>query len=229
MRNSKYKPKSWYITVINIAKKQLEMDEKNYRDTLETTTKKRSLKQMSIPELVKVLSHMEKIGFKLQKSSTSKAKQSPKSSHKSEDTKTDLDKLRQIWIEMNKQGFLKDGSDTALEKWARNLSPRYNKGVAIEKLEWLTPKVKYNLIEQLKQWHKRVINKVLPETYSRVSCFKLEGYLTNEQIIEFEGHRARMLEAPETHSVLSDAHRFFIDTIRAHDEKDGKGDQKDAK
>ncbi|MBK0062404.1 MULTISPECIES: gp16 family protein [unclassified Acinetobacter] len=51
------------IAAIHMGKKQLGLDEDIYRDLLEQVTGKRSAKDMTDDDLVKVLQHMEKLGF----------------------------------------------------------------------------------------------------------------------------------------------------------------------
>ena len=62
---AEYKPKSWYIKLIHIAKNQLQLDDDLYRANLNELTGKNSCSAMSIPELFKVLDHMKKSGFKI--------------------------------------------------------------------------------------------------------------------------------------------------------------------
>lgn len=167
----KHKPNSWYIKMIHVAKNQLSMDDASYRQSLFAITAKRSCSNMNTSELSQVLEFMKSKGFKLKP----KKKFSPKTSDKP--GKTPLDKLRQLWIQMSHEGFIRDGSETALNKWAMNQSQRLNNGVAIEKLEWLTPKLVHALIEQLKQWHFRLIDKAFPSIYKEVLLLNQEDAL----------------------------------------------------
>ena len=70
-----------------------------------------------------------------------------------------MDKLRAIWIEMAKAGYLRDGSENALELWVQRMSAKFNRGRGIEKVDWLEqePYVCNRLLESLKQWQKRCI------------------------------------------------------------------------
>ncbi|RXS92952.1 gp16 family protein [Acinetobacter junii] len=51
------------LAAIHMGKKTLGLDDDTYRDMLEHVTDKRSAKDMSDDDLVKVLQHMEKLGF----------------------------------------------------------------------------------------------------------------------------------------------------------------------
>ena len=212
---AEYRPKPWYFSVINMAKNQLAIEDSTYRDILKAKTGKISLKDMTIPDLVKVLSYMKSIGFKLK----ANKKLSPSSSNKPVGQVTMLDKLRQLWIEMAKQGFLKDGSEQALEKWACNQAKRLNKGVAITKLEWLKGNMLYALIEQLKKWHMRLLNDALPEAYVRVYELNKCNMLTVEQVEALNVYLVILRTAPETHELNSNLFRLYIDILNEHKER----------
>lgn len=143
---AQYRPKSWYIKLIHIAKSQLQLDDDLYRSNLKELTGKSSCSDMTIPELVKVLEHMKKSGFKV--SNKKKAKLS--GAHA---------KLFSLWQEMADAGFIKNRTYKALETWATANCKVKNNGVAVTKLEWFTPDMFYQVIEQLKKWQKREGNK----------------------------------------------------------------------
>lgn len=52
-----------YLAAIHMGKKALNLDEDTYRDMLENVTGKRSAKDMSMDELVKVIQHLDQHGF----------------------------------------------------------------------------------------------------------------------------------------------------------------------
>ena len=102
-----HKTKPKLIQLIHIAKQKLAMDEYSYRAMLERVTGKTSCKEMSVAELMKVEAEMEAKGFK----KTSRRNHSP--SGKSAVVKSNIAyKIRAIWIEMSKQGIVRDGSET---------------------------------------------------------------------------------------------------------------------
>ena len=47
-------------------------------------------------------------------------------------------KLRAIWITMNNDGLLHDGSEDALGSFIRRMTANANGGVGINRAEWLT-------------------------------------------------------------------------------------------
>jgi phage gp16-like protein len=55
------------LAAIHMGKKALGLDDDTYRDMLEHVTGKRSAKDMSDDHLVKVLQHMETLGFNQRK------------------------------------------------------------------------------------------------------------------------------------------------------------------
>ena len=209
---NEYRPKSWYFKVINMAKTQLDIEEASYRDILKSKTGKDSLKTMTIPDLFKVLSHMKTLGFKL----TANKKLSPSTAGKAVGELTMLDKLRQLWIEMYKQGFLNDGSEQALETWASNQSKRFNKGVAITKLGWLKGNILYNLIEQLKKWHMRLLDNALAEAYPTVFDIFKTGTVSKELTDKLTYYNGAIRLAPQTHKLNSGLYRLYIDVINEH-------------
>ncbi|MEC4724551.1 regulatory protein GemA [Shewanella sp. D64] len=172
-----FKPRSWYIKMIHIGKNQLKVDEQSYRANLMELTGKRSCLDMEIPDLFKVLEFLKSKGFKF------KAGKATKSTKKS--APTQLDKLRHIWITMNHQGFLRDGSDHALNKWSMGQTKRLNNGNAIAKLEWLQPNMISALIEQLKRWHMRMLSEAIEHQYLAAGLLSQEGQLNAEDYQAF--------------------------------------------
>jgi len=206
----KSRPKSWYIQLIHIAKTSLKLDDDLYRSNLQLVTRKDSCKDMTTPELVTVLEHFKKLGFKPKASKTNK--NSPESRTKPK--KDMLDKLRQIWIEMANQGLINDGSELALETWATRQATRLNNGEPIKKLQWLSNQMRYQLIEQLKQWHARL----LKQQY-QIACdeaCQLFSMLSDADKGELTKHLERVNNAPNTHSVLSNAFKFYQSIIRQY-------------
>lgn len=209
---AQYKSKSWYKQIINIAKGQLQIEENNYRAILQAKTAKSSLTEMSIPELFTVLEHMKALGFKPK----ANKRKSPKSSDKAEGENTMLDKLRQVWIQMHYQGFLNDGSEPALQAWASNQSKSLNKGVAIAKLEWLDGQMQYRLIEKLKQWHMRLLAKVIEQRFNQVLVLYKNKVLSDDEKIALNEASDRLNLAPNTHSAVSFAYSLYLDILKQH-------------
>lgn len=174
-----YRPRHWYIKVINLAKTQLKMDESSYRSNLSELTGKDSLKDMGIADLVKVLEFMKQHGFKLQ-AKTKQTKPMPTNQ---------LQKLKQVWVSLAQLNTLRDRSDAAFEAWAltaaKPLLPQ-----PIDKLDWLPSGVVHQLIEQLKQWHRRELLKVVPVLMKELP----DAAYIKEELCEIERIEREVLE-----------------------------------
>ena len=206
---AQFKPKSWYIQLIHVAKGQLAIDDQSYRANLQSITGKTSCSNMNISELFQILEFLKSKGFKPK----AKKSYSPKTSNKS--THTQLDKLRQLWIHMSHQGFLNDGSEQALAKWAANQSKILNKGEPITKLEWLKGNMLHTLIEQLKRWHFRLLENALPPIYKSVIELNQEDLLSNnhsERIIEM----VQNLNDNPVYQTMNDAYITCQTVINEH-------------
>lgn len=147
------KPK--LIQLIHIAKSQLSIDEVSYRAMLERLTGKISTKQMTITELMRVQAEMESKGFK----NTAKGRHSPATA-KAKVKSNIAHKIRAIWIDMAKQGLVRDGSETALNAWVRGIvNPilsRQNKPLALN-VGALDDNMASLVLERLKKWRERTI------------------------------------------------------------------------
>ena len=149
-----YQTKPKLIQLIHIAKQKLAMDEFSYRAMLDRVTGKTSCKEMSVAELMKVEAEMEAKGFK----KTSRRNHSP--SRKSAVVKSNIaHKIRAIWIEMSKKGLVRDGSETALNKWVRGVvNPIYQKrgqNLQILNVGALDDQMASLVLEMLKRWQAR--------------------------------------------------------------------------
>lgn len=145
------KPK--LIQLIHIAKSQFSMDEVSYRAMLERLTGKISTKQMTITELMKVQAEMENKGFK----NTAKGRHSPATA-KAKVKSNIAYKIRATWINMAKQGLVRDSSETALNAWVRGvvnqILARQNKPLALN-VAALDDKMASLVLERLKKWQAR--------------------------------------------------------------------------
>ena len=147
------------IRRIHVAKRELCIDDEEYRFMLNELTGKDSCKKLSKWELAKVESHLRKMGFKPKFQRKDGKRLSPKTRHKEDNQKTMVDKIRALWIDLHRAGVVHDGSENALEHWVERMSARYNRGQGIQKLEWLGQNefVCFRVLESLKKWHAREI------------------------------------------------------------------------
>jgi phage gp16-like protein len=148
-------PKYKLYAQINIAKKETGISDDNYRLMLEAVTKKDSLKEMSIPELIKVKDHFKsKLGWKNKNKSRTKKAFRPS-------TDPMVRKCYVLWNILYKRGALncsKKDQKAALNKFAK-------KHYDVENVEWLKSDQAVKLIEILKKWLDRTGSSQINGTY----------------------------------------------------------------
>ncbi len=133
------------LKLVQIGKRDLAMDDDTYRAMLENLTGQRSAKNLSQLQLSKVLDHLKRLGF------------APKAKKPQPKAKAlEVAKLRAIWITMHKQGFVRNGTDAALDAYVRRMTTHSN-GRGIDKAIWLKPYQAAEVLESLKKWHYRLM------------------------------------------------------------------------
>ncbi|ARU65467.1 hypothetical protein BTV20_08595 [Histophilus somni] len=146
--------KAKYIQLIHIAKQKLAIDEYSYRAMLKHITGKHSTTQMSLAELMKVMHELEQKGFK---KTAKNPTHSP--STKSAVAKSKIaTKIRAIWIDMHKQGIIRDGSEQALNKWVRGIANPIlanRKQPIVLNVQSLNDQMASLVLERLKKWQQR--------------------------------------------------------------------------
>ncbi|THA21139.1 regulatory protein GemA [Histophilus somni] len=147
------KPK--YIQLIHIAKQKLAIDEFSYRAMLKRITGKESTTKMSLAELMMVMHELEQKGFK---KTAKKPTHSP--STKSAVAKSNIAaKIRAIWINMHKQGMIRDGSEQALNAWVRSVANpilRNQNQPLVLNVGALEDQMASIVLERLKKWQQRL-------------------------------------------------------------------------
>ncbi|MFL7009302.1 gp16 family protein [Enterovibrio norvegicus] len=142
------------IQLIHVGKRELQLDDETYRALLKRETGNGSCKTMRLDELDKVLSAMERQGFKRKKRANPKQPKkrlSPKTQGKPDV----ISKIRALWITMAKEGIIRDGSETALDAYVRRMTKRQN-GKGIGCIGWCDDEKAYRILESLKKWQLRV-------------------------------------------------------------------------
>lgn len=139
------------IKIIHIAKNQLALDDDTYRSLLGTVVPgKSSCSDMALPELQTVIKALTEKGFKSKP--VPRRMSSPSAVSK---------KVRMVWRAMHNDGFIRDGSDAALDRYVQRQTRIRNGGAGVATLEWLRAEAEDNLLESLKQWHIREMKKAL--------------------------------------------------------------------
>lgn len=137
-----------------MGKAQLDMDEDSYRAMIKRISGHESLKSCSFDHLNKIIDEMVKKGFKLQvrKQDQGKSKRVNPARYEKTGFADIRDKLLALWIEMHKQGIVRDGSDLALAAYCKKQS-------GSDHWHWVSIGEATNIIEGLKQWQSRVLLK----------------------------------------------------------------------
>lgn len=136
------------LAKVHVAKRQLALDDDTYRDILERVTGRRSAKDATMNELVRVLGAFRKSGWSAEwldgnSGNSATAARTRKSA------KPHVRKIWAVWSAMCKAGYI-----TAEDKRAA-LRAFVAKRTQVADPEWLTPEQAATVIESLKQWQKR--------------------------------------------------------------------------
>ena len=146
------------ITLINVAKGSLQLDEAIYRAMLKNATGKDSLRAMNLPELEQALEVFKQKGFKPTLNTHKKRRLSPAAG---KSKVASIDKIRAIWITMGHHLVIQDNSESALDAYVRRMTLRSritnNQTQGVDATAWMTQPQAYKVLESLKNWHKRVL------------------------------------------------------------------------
>ncbi|WP_421323639.1 gp16 family protein [Aeromonas sp. 604176] len=149
------------IRLVQVGRRTLGLDEETYRALLEQQSGKRSAAELTIPELDKVLLAMKGAGFKPTvkrpvKVAVTAGGHKRLSPARGAHAKTaEINVIRAVWITMHRHGLLRDGSETALNHYVERQTVRLNNGIGVAEVAWLTDGLAYQVLESLKNWHKR--------------------------------------------------------------------------
>lgn len=132
--------------LIQVAKRELAMDDDSYRAMLESVAKKRSTKGMSNAELSMVVERMKALGFQ------PKRKKQPRVD--------ETLKIKAIWNVMYNQGFVYNNSDQTVDAYVSRMTSIIN-GKGVERAIWLDANLAYKVLECLKNWHLRLMKQAI--------------------------------------------------------------------
>lgn len=147
------------LTLVHVGRRELGLDEEDYRALLESVTGARSAKGLKAAQLEAVVTAMKGLGFKV-KGNTTGRRSPPSAAHVQA---PEVRKLRAIWITMKQDGLLRDGSEDALGSFIRRMTANANGGAGINRAEWLTSIQAERVLEALKKWHIRLMNAAIIE------------------------------------------------------------------
>lgn len=128
------------IQLIHVAKRDLQLDDDTYRHLLTETTKKESTRNMTVPQLERVLATLKARGFVVKAKNAGSRPQAKDPQSK---------KIRSLWLQLNTLGAIDDCSEAALAAYVKRIT-------GIEALQWLNAVQASSVIETLKKWVKRV-------------------------------------------------------------------------
>ncbi|NLA89840.1 MAG: regulatory protein GemA [Alcaligenaceae bacterium] len=135
-------PKTRLIRLIQIAKRELGMDEETYRSILVEIGNKSSSTKMSISELERVLEHMKKCGFKV-------IPKNRKAGNLTMATDDQSRMIRGLWLELHEKGAVRNPSEYSLSRYVKRITGN-------DALQWTTVEQKSIIIETLKKWLNRI-------------------------------------------------------------------------
>lgn len=147
------------LTLVHVGRRELSLDDEDYRALLEQVTGARSAKGLKAAELEAVVTAMKGLGFKVKGNATGR-RSPPSAAHVQA---PEVRKLRAIWITMNNDGLLHDGSEDTLGSFIRRMTANANGGVGINRAEWLTSIQAERVLEALKKWHIRLMTTAIIE------------------------------------------------------------------
>jgi len=183
------------LQLVHVGRRELGLEDEDYRTLLESVTGARSAKGLSVAQLDAVVTAMKAAGFKVKAKTPPAGKRlSPPSSARVQ--APEVRKLRAVWITMFKDGLLRDGSEDALGGFIKRMTANANGGAGINRAEWLTAKQAERVLEALKKWHIRLMTDailsrgdIMPESNShRVDA--QPGYDLVREVYETPGWRA---------------------------------------
>lgn len=149
------------LKIVQVGRRELGLDEEEYRALLEQVTGARSAKGLSAAKLEAVITAMKGLGFKVKGGAKVNGRRSSPSSAKVQ--APEVRKLRAIWITMSNDGLLQDGSEEALGSFIRRMTANANGGIGVNRAEWLTSAQAERVLEALKKWHIRLMTAAIIE------------------------------------------------------------------
>lgn len=154
--------------VIQIARRQLGLDDDTYQDFLKSITGKTSTRDMSDKELYLVVQALKKdAGHKV-------GRPGDASQFQSEHAK----RARHEWLKLKNYGELRDSSERALLSYARRITK-------VSRMEWLKPSEMNLLVETLKNWVARVEYDLTKKAVASGKLALPEGFSAFEELEAF--------------------------------------------
>ena len=141
------------IKLIQVARRDLGLDEPNYRGILFAQGGNDSLAAMSIDGMQKVLDYLKGQGFKVRSTKTDRKQATGK----------DASKVRALWLFLHELGAVRDPSEAALTAYVKRIAK-------VDDVQWMRGARVEAVIETLKQWCMRL----LPEAVLKLQAEVIE-------------------------------------------------------
>ncbi|WP_323094327.1 gp16 family protein [Aeromonas hydrophila] len=196
------------LTLVHVGRRELGLEDEDYRTLLESVTGARSAKGLSVAQLDAVVTAMKGLGFKV-KGNTTGRRSPPSTAHVQA---PEVRKLRAIWITMKQDGLLRDGSEDALGSYIKRMTANANGGAGIHRADWLTSVQAERVLEALKKWHIRLMTDAIlargdsvPDTLSHRHDAK-PGYDLIRDAYENPGQRLPRVMALDGNKTIDELH-----------------------
>jgi phage gp16-like protein len=152
--SKKKNPRARELATIHTAKKNLGLDDDQYRDLLEEWTGKRSAADLTRSERHRVIECFRRAGFQPKPNAPSKPAQTAAQPAVMPVQVQDEDeplvrKAKALWIELHRLGAVRNPSEAALNRFCK-------RHTGVDHLNWLSPSKAQHFIEILKGWVDRV-------------------------------------------------------------------------
>ena len=128
------------IRLIHVARRDLNLDEHNYRAILFAQGCNESLAAMPIDGMKKVLDYLKAQGFKVRTTKTDRKQATGK----------DASKVRALWLFLHELGAVRDPSEAALTAYVQRIAK-------VDDVQWMRGGRVEFVIETLKQWCMRFL------------------------------------------------------------------------
>ena len=153
------------IKLIQVARRDLGLDEPNYRGILFAQGGNDSLAAMSIDGMQKVLDYLKAQGSKVRRTRTDR-KQA---------TGIDASKVRALWLFLHELGAVRDPSEAALTAYVKRI-------VKVDDVQWMRSGRRVEMvIESLKKWAMRYLPAAVATLKEEVRERYHKGLLSEEQ------------------------------------------------
>ncbi len=190
------------IRMIQVAKRQLAIEDADYRAAIGRAVKgKSSCSDCTTLQLDRVIDELKRLGFRPRKPAAAK----PKPERRPLDTSAEASKARAVWLLLYEIGAVRDPSEAALNAYVRRQA-------GVDDLAWVRDMAP--VTEGLKAWAARLLPAALQ---ARLDALKAAKLLVPGDTVADVTRRAAPTRRPDTFDALWSAWErlAIIDSVRA--------------